>query len=149
MVERSAEEPRIVLIDTNVIIEGAIHLANDVDSPEARIWHGFLRSTLKAAFSDILLLEVTTVSRRLMGKDFASKLRAQVLDRVEIISEEKIYPHVSQLSGKVPKEDVAHAALATAVEAEYIISNNREFLRSLKGKFKCVTPKSFAEMLDL
>jgi len=149
MAERSAEKPQIVLIDTNVVIGGAINLANNVDSPEARIWSAFLRGRLKAAFSDVLLLEVVAVARRLMGKDFASKLRSQILSKVEVLPKGELAPYIPQLSGKVPKEDIAHAALATAVKAKYIISNNREFLRSLKGKFRCVTPKSFVEMTDL
>ena len=148
MVEGSAEEPQIVLIDTNVIIEGAINLANNVDSPEARIWSAFLRGRLKAAFSDVLLSEALTVARRLMGKDFTSKLRSQILSKAKVLPNEKIAPYISQLS-EVPKEDVVHAALAVAVRAEYIISNNREFLRSLVGKFRCITPKSFAERVRL
>ena len=149
MAERNAEEPQIVLIDTNVIIGGAINLANKVDNPEARIWSAFLRGRLKAAFSDVLLFEVTTVARRLMGKDFASKLRSQILSKVEVVSKEELAPYISQLSKEVPKEDIAHAALATAVKAKYIISNNREFLRLLKGKFRCATPKSFVEIVHL
>jgi len=148
MAERSAEEPQIVLIDTNVIVEGAINLASNVDSPEARIWSAFLQGRLKAAFSDVLLFEVVTVARRLMGKDFASRLRSQILGKAEVLSKGELFPHISQLS-EVPKEDIVHAALATAVKAKYIISNNREFLRSLKGKFRCVTPKSFVETVHL
>ena len=149
MVEGSAEEPQIVLIDTNVIIEGAINLANNVDSPEAMIWSAFLRGRLKAAFSDVLLSEALTVARRLMGKDFTSKLRSQILSKAEVLPNEKLAPYISQLSGGVPREDVVHVALAAAVGAEYIISNNREFLRSLMGKFRCITPKSFAETVRL
>lgn len=148
MVERNAEEPQIVLIDTNVSIEGAINLASNIDSPEARIWSAFLQGRLKAAFSDVLLSEVVAVARRLMGKDFASKLRSQILDRAEVLSKGELSPYISQLS-EVPKEDIAHAALATAVKAKYIISNNRKFLRSLKDKFRCVTPKSFVETVHL
>jgi len=83
-----------------------------------------------------------------MGKDFASKLRSQILVEAEILSKGELSPYISQLS-EVPKEDIVHAALATAVKAKYIISNNREFLRSLKGKFRCVTPKSFVETVHL
>ena len=134
MVERN-KKPQIVLIDTNVIIEGAINLTKNVDSPEARIWSAFLQGRLKAAFSDVLLFEVVAVARRLMGKDFASKLRSQILSKVEVLSKGELSQYISQLSGEVPKEDTIHAALATAVNAEYIISNNREFLRSLRAKF--------------
>lgn len=149
MAERNVAGPQIVLIDTNVIIEGAIHRANDVDSPEARVWFAFLQGRLKAAFSDVLLSEVVVVARRLMGKDFASGLRSQILSKGKVLSKEELISYVTQLSGKVPKEDISHAALATAVRAEYIISNNREFLRSLDDKFRCVTPKSFVEMVHL
>jgi predicted nucleic acid-binding protein len=149
MVEGNAGEPQIVLIGTNVIIEGAINLANNVDNPEARIWSAFLQGRLKAAFSDVLLSEAIAVARRLMGKDFASRLRSQILDKANVLPKGELAPYIPQLSGKVPKEDIAHAALATAVNAKYIISNNREFLRSLKGKFKCVAPKSFVEMVRL
>ena len=149
MAERSAEGPQVVLIDTNVIIEGAIHLAHNVDSPEARIWWAFLQGKLQAAFSEVLLSEAVTVARRLMGKDFASKLRSQVIAKVRLTPLVELSSCLPQLSGKVPKEDVAHAALAIAVEAKYIISNNREFLRSMKGKFGCVTPDAFVEIARL
>ena len=49
----------------------------------------------------------------------------------------------------VPREDFAHAALAAVVEAKYVVSNNREFLRSMRGKFMCVTPKSLVEIAHL
>ena len=149
MAERSAKGQEIVLIDTNVIVKGAIDLAGNVESPEARIWLAFLQGRLKAAFSDRLFSEVLTVARRLMGKDFASKLRSQVLGRTEVISKEELTPYISRLLREVPKEDLTHAALAAAVDAKYVVSNNREFLRSLKDKFKCVTPKSFVETAHL
>ena len=149
MAERSAEGREIVLIDTNVIVKGAIDLAGNLESPEARIWSAFLQCRLKAAFSDGLFSEVLTVARRLMGKDFASKLRSQVLGKAEVISKEELIPYISRLSREIPKEDLAHAALATAVEVKYVVSNNREFLRSMKGKFRCMTPKSFVEIAHL
>ena len=149
MAERNAEEPQIIFIDTNVIIEGAINLANNVDSPEARIWSAFLQGRLKAAFSDVLLFEVVAVARWLRGKDFASKLRSQIIGKAEVISKEKLVPYISRESREIPKEDSLHVALAVAVDAKYIISNNREFLRSLKGKFRCMTPKSFMEIVHL
>jgi len=150
MAEKGAEKAPVVLMDTNVIIEGVINLSTDIKSPEARIWSAFLEGRLRAAFSETLLLETFTVARRLMGKDFASKLRSQILSKAEVLPAAEIAPHVSQFSGLVPEEDIAHAALAVAVRAEYVISNNKEFLRSLKGKlgFKCVTPKSFIKLLD-
>jgi predicted nucleic acid-binding protein len=106
---------------------------------------------LKAAFSDRLLSEIVTVARRLMGKDFASKLRSQISQRSEIVSNAELLPHIWQFMKKVPTEDIVHAALAAATGADYIVSNNREFLRSLDAKsgFKCVTPKSFVEMFHL
>ncbi len=149
MAERSVKSSQIVLIDTNVIVEGAINLISNIDSPEARIWSAFLEGRLKVAFSDVLLFEVLAVARRLMGKDFASKLRSQILGKVEVLSKVELSPYISQFSGKVPKEDIVHAALATAVNAKYIISNNREFLRSLRGMFRCATPKSFVESVHL
>jgi hypothetical protein len=83
-----------------------------------------------------------------MGKDFASKLRSQILSKAEVLSAAEITPYVSQFSGLVPEENIAHAALAAAVGAEYVISNNKDFLRSLGGKlgFKCVTPKLFIKL---
>ena len=151
MAERSAEGPKIVLIDTNVIVKGAIDRANNIESPEAKIWFAFLHGRLRAAFSDRLLSEIVTVARRLMGKDFASKLRSQVIQKSEIVSNAELRPHILQFIKKVPTEDIVHAALAAATGADCIISNNREFLRSLETKFrfKCVTPKSFVEMFHL
>lgn len=150
MVEESSKE-RVVLIDTNVIVGGAIDLVNTVDSPEARIWSAFLGGRLKAAFSEVLLSEAITVSRRLMGKDFSSKLRSQILARIELVPRAELVPYISRFSRTVPREDLVHAALAAATGVEHVISNNRKFLRSLRGefKFKCVTPKSFVKIARL
>lgn len=46
-----------------------------------------------------------------MGKDFASKLRSQIVAKAEVIFKGELALYVSQLSGEVPKEDIAHAAL--------------------------------------
>lgn len=150
MAERGAKEkPPIVLIDTNVIIEGAIHLQKEVDSPEAKVWSAFLGGRLKMTLSEMLLLEVTAVARRLVSKDFASKLRSQVLSRTDVIPNAKLEAHISRFRRVVPDEDVVHAALASASKVQYVISNNREFLRSLRGEFRCLTPKSFVEIVHL
>ena len=70
------------------------------------------------------------------------------MSKARILPAAEVIPHASQFLGSIPDEDIAHAALAAAVGAEYVISNNKEFLRSLKGKlgFKCVTPKSFIKL---
>lgn len=148
MAEKNVKGQEIVLIDTNVIVKGAIDLAGNVESAERKIWLAFLRGRVKVAFSDELLSEVLTVTQRLMGKDFASKLRSQIIRNVEVISKEELLPHISRFP-KVPREDVIHAALASAANAKYIISNNREFLRSLKDRFKCATPEEFVRVFHL
>ncbi len=147
MAEKSTEGPKIALIDTNVIITGAIDFAGNVESAEARIWSAFLQGKLKVAFSDRLFSEVLAVARRLMGKDFASKLRSQIIGKVEVISKGELAPYIPKFLGRVPREDVVHAALAVAVGAKYIVSNNRKFLRSLGAEsgLKCLTPESFVE----
>lgn len=151
MVGESAEtkEALLALIDTNVIIEGAIHLKNAVESPEAKVWSAFLEGKLKMALSRTLLYEVTRVAKRLAGKDFASKLRSQILDRASIVQDVEFREQALQLRGQVPDEDLMHAALAIATKVRYVISNNREFLRSLRGEFECLTPKSFVQAVRL
>ncbi len=145
------DKPPVVLADTNVIIAGIIAMASDLDTPEARIWSAYLQGKLKLVFSEALLLEVVAVSRRLVNKDFASKLRFQVLKRSRVTPNSKLAPYVTRFMKKVPVEDVVHAALASATGASYVISNNRKFLRSLgvESGFKCVTPKFFVEAFRL
>lgn len=147
MAERSVKEQEIVLIDTNVIVKGAIDFARNVESPEGKVWLAFLRGKLKVVFSDKLFSEAVTVARRLMGKDFASKLRFQILKRSEVTPSSELAPYIPQFAKRVPSEDVVHAALASAMGARYVISNNRKFLRSLEAEsgVKCLTPKSFVE----
>lgn len=143
--------PPVALVDTNVIIEGAINLEHGTDSPESKIWSAFLEDKFRMVLSEPLLLEVVGVARRLMGKDFASKLRSQISSRCEVVPNAKLKVHAAKFVGSVPDEDVVHAALGVASGAEYLVSNNKEFLRSLKGKFKfrCLTPKSFVERARL
>lgn len=150
MAEGRAEDqkgPPVALIDTNVIIEGAINLERSIDSPEGRVWSAFLEGKFRMVLSEPLLLEVVGVTRRLMGKDFASKLRSQISSRCEVVPDVKLKVHATKFVGLVPNEDVVHAALGVVSGAEYLVSNNKEFLQSLEGKFKfrCLTPRSFVE----
>lgn len=134
------------LIDTNVILSGALDLADDTASDEAKIIKLMVDSKIRPIITLQLLNEYHEAAKRLVDKDFASWLRYLILDVSKpIFVQDDICKELEpKFASLIPEEDLRHFVSCVIAEADYLISNNREFLKSSKNNyFECTTPKEF------
>lgn len=95
----------------------------------------------------IVLDEVTERLKQLAGKDFASGIREDILNsKISVVD---IKPMPQRLIAKyvkigLKKEDASIAAFVEWQRSDYLISENRHFLKELKtDKFKTLTARDF------
>ena len=140
------------LIDTNVFLLGALNLRYDKYSEEAEIITLLIERKIRPIVSLRLLREYHEAAKRIMGKDFAGWLRHLILDvsKPVFVSDELCKELESKFTGLIPKEDLRHFVSCIIAEAEYLVSNNREFLKKSKNNhFECLTPKEFLSKTKL
>lgn len=134
------------LIDTNVFLVGALDISEDKSSEEAKIVSLVIECKIRPVLSLRLLSEYHESAKRLIGKDFAGWLRHLILDvsKPMFVSDELCNELEPKFTGLIPKEDLRHFVSCVIAEADYLISNNREFLKKSKNNhFECLTPKEF------
>lgn len=134
------------LIDTNVFLVGALDLSDDKSSEEAKIVSLVIERKIRPVLSLRLLSEYHESAKRVVGKDFAGWLRHLILDvsKPVLVPDELCKEIEPKFSGLIPKEDLRHFVSCIVAEADYLISNNREFLKKAKNSyFQCLTPKEF------
>ncbi len=140
------------LIDTNVFLLGALDLRDDKSSDEAEIVILLIERKIRPVLSLRLLSEYHEAAKRVVGKDFAGWLRHLILDisKPVFVSDELCTEMESKFSGLIPKEDLRHFVSCIIADADYLISNNREFLKKSKNNyFECLTPKEFLRKMKL
>jgi len=141
------------LIDTNILLIGSVDLEKSVDSPEAMAIKKLLAREIKMVTSLKQLEEIHVVARRVLGKSFAGWLRYLLLTELKpiIIREEAYSPVEAQFRGKIPEEDSTHFAVAVAGKAQFLVSENREFLKKASKcrTVKCVSAQEFLRELSL
>ena len=140
------------LIDTNVFLVGALDLRGDKSSEEAKIVSLAIERKIIPVLSLRLLSEYHESAKRVVGKDFAGWLRHLILDVSKPVfgSDELCKEIEPKFSGLIPKEDLRHFVSCIVAEADYLISNNREFLKKAKNSyFECLTPKEFLNKAKL
>ncbi|MBS3095807.1 PIN domain-containing protein [Candidatus Woesearchaeota archaeon] len=140
------------LIDTNVFLVGALDLRGDKSSEEAKIVSLAIERKIIPVLSLRLLSEYHESAKRVVGKDFAGWLRHLILDvsKPVFVSDELCKEIEPKFSGLIPKEDLRHFVSCIVAEADYLISNNREFLKKAKNSyFECLTPKEFLNKAKL
>ena len=140
------------LIDTNIFLLGALDLRDDKSSEEAEIVSLVIEHKIRSILSLRLLNEYHEAAKRLMGKDFAGWLRHLILDvsKPVFVSDELCKEIEPKFSGLIPKEDLRHFVSCIIAEADYLVSNNREFLKKSKNDyFECLTPKEFLRKVKL
>ncbi len=106
--------------------------------------------TFTCAIPHMVLAEVFKRLKASNGKDFAS-LAAQVIqslpiERVadELIPQELIYKY--QKRGAKRGDDVI-AAFADWIKADYLVSENRDFLQEIETDFKTIRAKEFIRLI--
>lgn len=134
------------LIDTNILLIGALDLAEDKSSDEAKIIKLTIDGKIRPIITLQLLNEYHEAAKRLMDKDFAGWLRYLIVDvsKPTFVPDDVCKELETKFDGLIPKEDLRHFVSCVIAEADYLISNNRDFLKSSKNNyFECLTPKEF------
>lgn len=140
-----------VLVDTNVMIVGAKDYADDKGTPESEILKMVMGDELEIVLNPILLEEYHRVARDIVDKDFAGWFRNVVMKDFSItyVDETKIRGLTQEFRGEIPSEDLPHFGSCLLTDTDFLISENREFLKRSEGHgFKCVTPEKFLEELE-
>lgn len=140
------------LIDTNIILIGAFDLAERKDSDEAKIIQFLINGRIKPIMTLQLLNEYHEAAKRFIDKDFAGWLRYLIIDvcKPVFISDDLCKELEQKFKGLIPREDLRHFVSCIIAEADYLISNNREFLKSSKNNsFECLEPKEFLKKVKL
>jgi len=133
-------------VDTNIILIGALDLSANKISDEAGIIDIVIEGKIKLIVTIQLLDEYHEAAKRLVDKDFAGWIRYLIVDvsKPIFIPDDVCKELEPKFASLIPKEDLRHFVCCVIAEADYLISNNREFLKKSKNDvFKCVTPKEF------
>src|SRR3989344_5093786 len=134
------------LIDTNILLIGASDVDENEDSDEAKIIKLLIEGKIRPIVTIQLLNEYHEAAKRLMDKDFAGWLRYLIVDvsKPIFIPDDVCKELEPKFASLIPKEDLRHFVCCVVAEADYLISNNGEFLKKSKNDiFRCVTPKEF------
>lgn len=140
------------LIDTNVLLIGAVNLASEEETAEATIVLNLLEGKIKMVTSLKQIEELALASRRVLGRDFAGWIRYLILTQIELlIVHEPSYTEIErEYYNRIPEEDLTHFAVAVAGKADYLVSENHEFLRKAAEckRIKCVTSVEFIAEIE-
>jgi predicted nucleic acid-binding protein len=139
-------------IDTNVLLVGAVNLALGEQTAEVKVIRRLLKGEVKMVTSLKQLEELTVASRRVLGRDFAGWIRYLILTQINplIIREQEYSETERKYANQIPNEDLTHFAVAVAGKAQYLISENHEFLKKAAEckTIKCVTSTEFLKKIE-
>jgi len=135
-------------IDTNALLIGAVNLALEKEeTAEVQVVRRLLKGEVKLVTSLKQLEELTVASRRVLGRDFAGWIRYLILTQINplIIRKPEYSKTEKKYVNRIPDEDLTHFAVAVAGKAQYLVSENHEFLRKAAECkiIKCVTSTEF------
>ena len=121
-------------------------IRKDIDSVEGIILKYLMKKEIVLVFSDKLEEQILMVAKRLVNKDYAGSLRYFILisfniDYVWVPKQREVIKKYED----IPRKDLLIFLTALCGNADYLVSNNREFIRKAvnKGEFKCLTPEEF------
>lgn len=140
-----------VVIDANVYIVAALDLAKGADSAEVRMIKAAGKK-FRIVICKEILEQIMRVAKRVGDKDLGSRLIAALWTDTSPVFVEVYDEVVKAYDNKIPRKDLAIFAAGLIAKAEYLVSVDREFLKSAKNAqnmFKCVTPGEFVEVLKL
>ncbi len=98
----------------------------------------------------IILVEVMRQLKQLNGKNFASLARSVILRNVKIIDESVVPTGLAQKYKRLglKEADAAIAAVTEFIDADFLVSENRHFLKELEpDNFKVLRADEFLELL--
>lgn len=139
-------------IDTNVLLIGAVNLALEEETAEVQVVDKLLKGEVKLVTSLKQLEGLTVASRRVLGRDFSGWVRYLILAQINpLIVREREYSETERkYVNRIPDEDLTHFAAAVAGKAQYLVSENHEFLRKAAECeiIKCVTSAEFITEIE-
>jgi len=143
-----------VLLDTNVYIVAALDLAGDVESAEVKIIKAAIDQKFKVVITKELQEQIINVAKRVGNKDWASRLITLIWAEIRpIFIPQTYYKDLMRIyKNKVPRKDLAIFVAALAGNVDYLVSENRDFIRDAakaQNIFKCLTPEEFVRELKL
>ena len=130
----------IIVLDSNEYISFL--------SQNSLFLNGILKNEkIAILINEIIIKEVLRHIKEVIKKDFYKLLFA---DNINVRNEKLPFYLLQKYKGMgLKKGDIEIAAFCEYVEAEYLITENRHFLTSLKfDKFKVVSIKEFLRNLD-
>lgn len=137
-----------LVVDTNVFIVGFLDLAEDKESAEVRILRGLKKGKYKLILSSNLEEQILRVARRVRDRDWVGLLRHIIWSdfRIKYV---KLNTELRQKYGnKVPRKDLGVFVTAIKGKADYLISNDKDFLEEASHAqqiFSCLTPHEFVK----
>ena len=134
------------VLDTNIAIDGFADLRKGINSAEAGVLKYLMREETVLVFSDVLEEQILEVAKRIVDKDYAGLLRYFIWEsfNIDYISVPE-HREVIEKYEDIPRKDLPIFLTALCGNADYLVSNNREFIRKAvnKGEFECLTPEEF------
>jgi predicted nucleic acid-binding protein len=128
-----SEFPERILVDTNIFILGFL----EPDAPEADLLSLLeTKSQVTLIFSNDLEIQIRRVGRRLRNSDWVGLLLHYIWSSFQI---EYVYITPQEIADveaitDIPREDLGIYLTALRGKAEYLISANRELLRTAVTK---------------
>ncbi|MEK6886937.1 MAG: putative toxin-antitoxin system toxin component, PIN family [Nanoarchaeota archaeon] len=142
-----------VVLDTNVFVVGFIDLAQGIESAEVKILKNLLNKNNTILLSIPIEEQIMRVITRVKDKNFAGLIRHTIWSdfAAEFVDVDKNKRTIESFKNKVPRKDLGIFLTAFIGKADYLISNDREFLDSAskcQNEFKCISPNEFLNFLE-
>lgn len=134
------------VLDTNIFVDGFADTRRGINSAEASVLKYLVRKEIVLVFSDVLEEQILRVAKRIVNKDYSGLLRYFIWEsfNIDYLSVQK-QSEVIEKYEDIPGKDLLIFLTALCGNADYLVSNNRKFIREAvnKGEFKCLTPEGF------
>ena len=139
-----------VVVDTNIFIIGFLEFVSGKKTADADIIRAMLKREFILVLSKELEEQIARVGKRVKDKDWAGYIRSAIWSSAKISF--VMIPEDAGLMERykeVPRKDLLIFLTALLGKADYLVSNNREFIRKTvnSGDFKCLTPDEFVKMM--
>lgn len=136
-------------LDTNIFIDGFADIRKGTDSAEASVLKYLMKKEVVLVFSDKLEEQILRVAKRIVNKDYAGLLRYFIwisfkIDCVLVPKQREIF----EKHKNIPRKDLLIFLTALFGNADYLVSNNRAFLKKASGfRFECLAPEDFLKRM--
>lgn len=138
--------PRVVVIDTNVVISGLI--TSDSAAPTARILDGMLEGCFPFLLSGELLSEYWRVPRRTAIRRLHSLSDQELESLLTAVVVNAIFREAPATTEKAPSREDQHLWDLLATEpGAVLVTGDRALLESRKRR-SVISPASFLRLLD-